>query len=586
MPPRTRQSCRLQSSDIDELADYKIGIASMLINPLQRPQVTGPPPNTKRRGPGRPPKPQSPGRPSEARKLGRPAKVRGHGRPGRPPKTWGHGRPSRYRSRTPGLPRSKRPGRRRKSYPPEHNDQWIAERLQWNRKTVTMGKRVGDACRSVLELSGQWPWELAANFLPRGRGWGISLVEDLRKLFRIVHSKVATNDYGDNFQVVKDFLHSRAYNRDQDCPQLKLLDIREAVAHFSVRHYRRAKGRRSTTATTEIMLLTSLVESDEEDEDESETREREGRFSRDDFEDYTGDHGHGGDYDTEPTSQDDTTVKLGKRSRSSSELSEALKRARVAEFGMKCDNCQNTMSPNATAKATHTQSTTDVTRRPQSFIDIVKSFDFFMAEKERELEAVSYSLREARTLVQASQTALAKSHSTTNNDGLDELYLAIREIETKKEKKLEGQKVFEQTYAIMDMEADDVAKQRQQYTSQLEEFDRLINEKNAEVRQEVELIHQRLFELEERFEMEREEEKRLKVREEEVGKELAHYRTIGAVTKMRKSETTILQTKLESNDFFKIKPAMDNASEAAHRTPKDDVVAADKFKNAARRASF
>ncbi|KAF4434598.1 hypothetical protein FACUT_7822 [Fusarium acutatum] len=62
-----------------------------------------------------------------------------------------------------------------------------------------MGKRVGDAARSVYLLSRQWPWDLVEGFIPKK--WGIEILESMRKLFRIIHRVFPADEHRNDFRV-------------------------------------------------------------------------------------------------------------------------------------------------------------------------------------------------------------------------------------------------------------------------------------------------------------------------------------------------------------------------------------------------
>jgi hypothetical protein len=211
-----------------------------------------------------------------------------------------------------------------------------------------MGKRVGDASRTVFRLSGQWPWDLTSDFSPKK--WGIKIVESLRKLLRIVHRRIPTVDYGHNFQVVKDYLQDCTTKRNARHPHLKNSDVIDACDYFSVDNYR-GEAVQTTTGRTRIRRITTLLRSgedngedrnsDEDYEDHSDGENDSHEVSaEDEWEDWV-------DYDRY-TEDDETAmggmVPTGKRSRSSSVLSRAPKRACTIDSNAAVDETDDLMS--------------------------------------------------------------------------------------------------------------------------------------------------------------------------------------------------------------------------------------------------
>lgn len=191
-------------------------------------------------------------------------------------------------------------------------------------RKLTMGKRVGQAARSVLATTKQWPWEWLTGVTPRK--WTIPIVEDLRQLCLVVAKRATTHDYGHNFMAVKNFLHDRAKERDQNDPHLKHKDIKEAIAHFSISYNIRREVSRPAPATR-IMPITSLVDSD--DDDDGEKGEGEGGMVD---EELTDSGGFNPDSQQEyGPKQEEVAAEFRKRSRPLSSFSQVQKRARVAE---------------------------------------------------------------------------------------------------------------------------------------------------------------------------------------------------------------------------------------------------------------
>lgn len=215
------------------------------------------------------------------------------------------------------------------------SDTQIAKNLDWCMRRSTMGKRVGDASRTVLQLTGQWPWEFAANFLPKK--WGIIMLEDIRRLLRSVCKSARTAGPGPHTRIVRDFLLGCAKKRDTHCPHLTHADVLDAIDHFSADFYTK---RDFTTPIKfppgkgQVEQIT-VLESDEESQvDEGQDYESEdGRDnaieipdSESEWEDWTG---YNFD-DDEPAVQNEAVSVVVKRSRSPSMPVLPEKRPRVA----------------------------------------------------------------------------------------------------------------------------------------------------------------------------------------------------------------------------------------------------------------
>ncbi|KAJ4263563.1 hypothetical protein NW762_006382 [Fusarium torreyae] len=314
---------------------------------------------------------------------------RGRGRPpgsGRTPKQTPKPRPVNG-----GRPR----GKPRKFYVYARHDREVARILEWKmRKPKTMGRRVGKAARSVFRLSGQWPWELLDGFKPKR--WGIEIMENMRKLFRIVNKKMnetsrektretsrgedLKNPYGDEFEVVRDFLRNLAEERDERSPHLEHADVEVACTHFRNHRYER----NDELETTTIIPLTALVESDDEND-----------LDVDGFED-----GWEDDDNTATASQDEAaiTARHRKRPRSSSESSQkSQKRARSTESDKAVD----------TQDMSHTA--TGPTLRSYTFADLIECPRWLEAKEQEELELINRSLEETRASIQANETSIAES---------------------------------------------------------------------------------------------------------------------------------------------------------------------------------
>ncbi|KAF5256952.1 hypothetical protein FOXYS1_12549 [Fusarium oxysporum] len=157
-------------------------------------------------------------------------------------------------------------------------------------------------------------------------------------------------------------------------------------------------------------------------------------------------------------------------------------------------------SPSLSPKRARTAESTEP--RPQSITDITNSLQSLHAQKQKELEAVTNSLDEITASIQA------KEASRTNhvNAKIDRLSSNVKAYESEREKILKIRGLVEQQHEGMIMKADHFL---QQYTSRLEECDKLIAQANADVLEELDQMARRDFDL-------RDEKKRLEGRVNEV----------------------------------------------------------------------
>ncbi|KAM0257309.1 hypothetical protein ACHAPA_011792 [Fusarium lateritium] len=506
-----RRARRLQIGDDDELSEYKLDIPSMADNVA-----------SKRRGRPAKPRPHK-----KSSKLG-----------GRLPGTRVRGNPrkdSQFSMMEQGVSKNVR-----------HvmSDQQIAKRLGWVMRRPTMGKRVGDASRTVLQLSGQWPWDLTADFPPDR--WGVEIVESLRKLFRIIHRRAATIDYGHDFQVVKDYLQDCATKRNGRHPHLINSDVADACAYFSAHNYR-SEVVQTTTVKTRIRRITTLLGSGK--------NSRDGGGDVDDYEDHSD-----GDIDSDEASSEDEwedwvdydqytedeetamgdVVAIGKRSRSSSLLSRTPKRACTIDPDDASDNADDVMSldvPPSPTRESHSHS--DLTS-PQSLADLTPALESLQLEKEKQLDETTRSLNEITASIQASE--LSASQTNASNNIIDNLCSDVKRYETEREKILKGKKFVQEHHEDMAMGAEEIAKTMQQYATRLEECDQLIAQANADVLEELEQIAQKDFDL-------KAEERQLHVHRQKAIEEVTHCQTIGTLMRLGSSEMTALLLELKGKDI-------------------------------------
>ncbi|KAF5608183.1 uncharacterized protein FSUBG_4717 [Fusarium subglutinans] len=448
----TRRSLRRsQTIDYDELADTKIGLASML-------------PSTQPKRRGRPPK-------SSTSVLHR--KLPGSKPRGRPPSTAPH----------------------------IMTDERIALKLGWRLRTsVKMGKRVGDAARSVYLLSRQWPWDLVAGFKPKR--WGIEILESMRKLFRIIHRVFTADEHRNDFQFVKNYLRGCAMKRDRRRPQLKNCDIEDACDYFAVGD----NARRDTAHATVTGLKRSISTVVQEDEDG--------------WLDFTG---IGIDlFDDED--EDDEYVDIAtptKRSRTPSSPPLSPKRARTAD-------------PTET--------------RQQTITDITNSLRSLHAQKQKEFEEVTDSLDKIAVSIQTKEV----TQMNHINAKVDKLTSDVKAYESEREKILKVRGIVEQQHKDMKMKADHLL---QHYTSQVEEYDRLIAQANDDVLEELDRMGHGDGGLED-------EEKRLEGRVKEVLEEVRHCSVVETLVRLGPGGMAKLLGRLEGNGVELVEMAESIMNEA------------------------
>ena len=153
----------------------------------------------------------------------------------------------------------------------------------------TSGKRVGDAVRSIKLLTGQWPWEYLKGFLPKK--WGITMLEDMRRLLRSVCKSARINGPGPHTKITRDFLFGCAKKRDARDPALSPCDVLDAIDHFSADFYTKGQGMSVKTSTTPPVKPLSrgivIPETDDEDSD-IDSEDGVGLASDSEWEDWTG----------------------------------------------------------------------------------------------------------------------------------------------------------------------------------------------------------------------------------------------------------------------------------------------------------
>ncbi|KAK2936475.1 hypothetical protein FoTM2_004421 [Fusarium oxysporum f. sp. vasinfectum] len=169
----------------------------------------------------------------------------------------------------------------------------------------------------------------------------------------------------------------------------------------------------------------------------------------------------------------------------------------------------------------------------RSITDITNSLQSLHAQKQKELEAVTNSLDEITASIQA------KEASQTNhvNAKIDRLSSDVKAYESEREKILKIRGFVEQQHEGMMMKVDHLL---QQYTSRLEECDKLIAQAKADVLEELDQIARGDFDL-------RDEEKRLEGRVKEVLEEVRHCSVVGTLMRLGPGGMTKLLGRLEGN---------------------------------------
>ncbi|KAI1050745.1 hypothetical protein LB507_009393 [Fusarium sp. FIESC RH6] len=493
------------------------------------------------------------------------------------------------------------------------SDARIARKLNWNMRRSTSGKRVGDAVRSIKLLTGQWPWEYLEGFLPKK--WGITMLEDMRRLLRSVCKSARINGPGPHTKITRDFLFGCAKKRDATDPALSLCDILDAIDHFSADFYTKGQGMSVKTSTTPPVKPLSrgivIPETDDEDSD-IDSEDDVGLASDSEWEDWTGYNFDDDDIEVvgqrevqatapeqpptssipaqitastqthataqnevqvaglievpnstattglgevQATSQEEGNVVL-KRSRSPSLPQWPQKRPRLSDPDIASDNtgnngaigclaappistcnCSHNTVPQDIAPPSQSQTYTSI-ERSRNWTDILEDFEFLESEKRKELDAVTHSLHEVTTSIEASETGDTKLGS----EAVDKLCSDVKAYETEREKIIKGKHFVEQHHEDMAMSADDLANAVHKYTVRLEECDALIAEANSQVLEELEAIAQKDSDL-------RAEEKALKARGKTVLQEVEYSRAVRMMMRLGPEGMAMLVARLEARNI-------------------------------------
>ncbi|RGP81645.1 hypothetical protein FLONG3_245 [Fusarium longipes] len=440
------------------------------------------------------------------------------------------------------------------------SDTQISRKLDWHMRRSAMDKRVGDASRTILYLSGMWPWEFAAGFMPKK--WSITLLEDIRRLLRSVCKSARCNGPGPHTKIVQNFLLGCARRRDTHCPQLEHSDVLDALDHFSADFYTKrepATPVHTTPASSQTRQIIVLVpeaqsESDESEDDQDEAIEI--PDSEGECEDWTG---HTLDDDIEPAVHNEMASPVVKRSRSSSLPVLPEKRSRTTGPSNPYIGCndtigQDTVPPGVTCDSTNaivvqdaaSQTDTIPVQRTKNFEDIIGEFEVIEIEKRKQLDAVTLSLHEITMLIEDSEAHEDKLGS----DKVEKLFTDVKSYETERDKIIKGKRFVEEHREDMAMSADDFEKAMHNYTVKLEEYDRLIAQANSDVLEELGAIAQKDFDL-------RAKQKRLKTHGQELLQEVQYSNAIKTLMRLGPSGMVTLLAKLEARDISLVTMAED-----------------------------
>ncbi|KAM0504775.1 hypothetical protein ACHAP8_002162 [Fusarium lateritium] len=429
------------------------------------------------------------------------------------------------------------------------SDMQIANRLDWRMRGSTVDKRPGDVSRTVLQLTGMWPWEFAAGFLPKK--WDMSMLEDIRRLLRSVCKSARINGPGPHTKIVQNFLLGCAKKRDAQCLHLQHGDVLNAINHFSSDFYTK-RGATTPIHTPPVQRQAEQItvrgsdeesESDESDDDQDEAIEI--PDSQNESEDWTGQHV---DDVIGPTDQNGTATVTVKRSRSPSLTTLLEKRTRTTgpdnpHHGTETAILQDPAPPsnaydnrNVTA-VQNTATSTIPARRSKTIVNLVDEFEVIEAEKRKELDVVTYSLHEVRTSIEDSEANEAKLGS----EKVQKICTDVKAYEIEREKIIKGMRFVEEHHEDMAMSANDLEKASHKYKTRLEECDRLIAQADSDVLEELEVIAQNDFNR-------RAEEQRLKSRGRELLQEVQYSAAVKTLMKLGPSGMATLLARLETKN--------------------------------------
>ncbi|GKU19558.1 unnamed protein product [Fusarium langsethiae] len=431
------------------------------------------------------------------------------------------------------------------------SDAQITKRLDLCMREPPTGKRIGNASRTVLQLTGMWPWEFAAGFLPKK--WDIGMLEDIRRLLRSVCKSARMNGPGPHTKIVQNFLLGCTKKRNARCPHLQHSDLLDAINHFSAGFYTRRETITPVSTPPAMRRAEQITvqgpdeESDDDESDDDQDEAIEIPNSQSECEDWTG---RNLDDNVGPTGRNEEATVAVKRSRSPSLNILLEKRPRTAGpsnpyHGTDATIVQDPAPPSNICDDTNltgvqdaaSQTRTIPKQRSKTIANLVDEFEVIETEKRKELDAVTHSLHEVRTSIEDSEANERKIGS----DKIEKLCTDVKAYETEREKIMKGMRFVKENHEHMAMSAHDLESSIRKYTIRLEECDRLIAQANSDVLEELEAIAQNDFNL-------RAEEKRLKSRGQELLQEVQYSSAVKTLMKLGPSGMATLLAKLETKN--------------------------------------
>ncbi|RMJ16768.1 hypothetical protein CDV36_003535 [Fusarium kuroshium] len=98
--------------------------------------------------------------------------------------------------------------------------------FKYDRRYIRAAQRIFDATK-------QWPWEWAADFLPK-KAWSYSMLEEIARTLEELKRRSTEANFHSSAYNLREFLRKRAHERDENDPHLNPGDVRKAMEHFGV----------------------------------------------------------------------------------------------------------------------------------------------------------------------------------------------------------------------------------------------------------------------------------------------------------------------------------------------------------------
>ncbi|RSL39372.1 hypothetical protein CEP53_014105 [Fusarium sp. AF-6] len=98
--------------------------------------------------------------------------------------------------------------------------------IKYHRRYIRAAQRTFDATK-------QWPWEWAADFLPK-KAWSYSMLEEIARTLEELERRSTEANCHSSAYNLREFLRKRARERDESDPHLNPGDVRKAMEHFGV----------------------------------------------------------------------------------------------------------------------------------------------------------------------------------------------------------------------------------------------------------------------------------------------------------------------------------------------------------------